>query len=94
MIKTVKVKDRKYEIDTTPQSSDGFRYSHAEIYKVNESPASGIIANFLREVGKGPVNKTLTIIDDEEKKAIVLALGYKFSRSKAWRNTFNYYSRR
>ena len=94
MIKTVEINNKKYEIDTTPQSSNSFRYSYAKIYEVSERPASGRIATFLREFGKEPVNKTLIIIEEDEKKAVVLALGRKFSKSKAWRNSFNYYSRR
>lgn len=93
MIKTVEVNGKKYEIDTIPQTSEGWRYSYVDIYKVTESPASGIMANVLRELGKEPVTKTLSIIDEEEKKEVVLALGYRFSRSKAWQNTFDYYSK-
>lgn len=94
MIKTVEVNRKKYEIDTTPQTSDGWRYSYVDVCRVTESPASGVIANVLRELGKEPVTKTLTIIGEQEKKEVVLALGHKFSRSKAWQNTFDYYSRR
>lgn len=92
MIKEVELLGKKFEIDTTPLSAGGFKLLHAEISEVHESPASGMIAGFLREVGKEPMTRTLIVVSPETEHKVVLALGYKFSRSKAWRNLYNYHS--
>lgn len=94
MLREVIVDDQKYEIDTTPVLPNGsFHYSLATIYGVLESPASGVIANFLRDLGKKPVIKTRVEIDEAEKKKVVVALGWKYSRSNAWRNLWELYGR-
>lgn len=95
MLKEATVNGKKYEVDTTPTSPNGpFRYPFAEIYGVSESPASGVVANVLRQLGKKPVTRVHTIVDDDEEKAIVVqALGWKFSQSKAWKNLWELYGR-
>ena len=92
MVKDVIIDGRKYRVDTTPVSPNGpFRYSFAEVYGVSESPATGVVANALRQMGREPVTQILTGLSDKEQATIVQTLGYSFSRSKAWRNLWELY---
>lgn len=94
MLKEAIVDGQKYEIDTIPTSPDGpFRYSYATIYGVLESPASGVLADVLRDLGKEPVTRTLYEVSEAEKKEVVKALGWKFSRSNAWKNLWELHGR-
>lgn len=93
MLKDIKVNGQLYQINTTPIHK-GFRYTFAKVSAISESPASGRLANFLRELGKEPINRTELKVTLEEKQMVVLAAGYKFSRSRAWRNLYEYYARK
>ena len=91
MIKIVEVNGKKYEIDTTPREPSRSTI-YAVISGITESPARGVVANFLRDIGREPVTLTRHYLNDAEEQEVVLSLGWKFSRSNQWRELFNYYS--
>jgi len=92
VIQDVVIDGQKYEVNTTPSSCNG-HYPFATVFGVRESPASGVIANVLRELGKKPVTRVLVEVDRSEIQHIVKSLGWKFSRSRAWQNLWELYGR-
>ena len=85
MEKTVTLNGKEYYINTTPE---GLRY--ADVYGVMHREASGVIADAMTELtGKRPTVRDKTILHGSEVYEVVLALGRKFSRSKAWNRLYD-----
>jgi hypothetical protein len=90
MIKEIQVKDRKYQIDTTPEDRH-----YAEVLAIKETEATGALMDVLSEViGKPMVSRIYTTPSPEEEREVVLTAGWKFSKSKAWKDLFEYHYRR
>jgi hypothetical protein len=65
-----------------------------EVLKISTSPAGGAIANALRGMGKEPTSRCETVVGDDERSEIILACGWKFSKSKTWRDEWDYLYRK
>lgn len=91
MEKIVEVNNETYRVTTTGAGLWGF----AKIERLLLVRASGVMANFLREHGRDPkIILSVAQIRDEEEASVVNALGWKFSRSRAWRQLWEHYNRR
>ena len=87
MNKIVEHSDGKiYEVDTTPDKKH-----FATVYELLPRKASGVIANFLQEyTGHEQYTYDRAILDDDALIEVVVDLGWRFSRSKAWRRLYDW----
>lgn len=91
MLKVAEVNGKQYEIDTTPERLMG-RSVHAKIVEFVERPATGPLAAAISEMsGKPAVTRHYYKVDETTEREVVQALGYKFSKSDAWRNLWEYW---
>ena len=91
MLKEVAVAGKTYEVDTTPVNTFGKPKMFAEVYGVVYTPVnSGVIAGFLAEIGKTPTIRIRLDIEDQEKVGVIVALGWRFSTSRAWSNLYDW----
>ena len=75
-----------YMVETTPSNR-----RHADITQLSPRWARGSISDFLREqTGQEQYYYDRLILSDADTIKLVLELGYKFSRSKAWRNLYDW----
>ena len=77
----------KYQIEITRQRVIVTEYDDTPV-------ATGIIAGFLRESGKTPVQRTWYETSRATQERVILACGWKFSTAKAWRDEWDYLYRR
>lgn len=87
MIKEAEVNGKTYEIDTTPE-----RYHFVQIVKFElHDDTSGVFAQAMAEVAGKPMQiKHRYLISEEEEIEVIVALGRKFSTSKAWKISFDW----
>ena len=75
-----------YLIETTPRER-----IHAQVYQLLPRKASGIIAEFLAEAtGQEQYTYDQAIVPEDELVRLVLELGHKKFRSRAWKNLFDW----
>ena len=75
-----------YEIHTTPQDR-----MFATVEKLRPRRASGVIARFLEEsTGETQYTYDAVVMEDGELIELVMELGHKFSRARAWKNLFDW----
>ena len=75
-----------YLIETTPLNR-----IHAQVYELIPRKASGIVANFLEEVtGQEQYTYDQAIVAEDDLITLVMELGHKQFRSKAWKNLFDW----
>lgn len=85
----IQFQNRSYSIETNPPRS-----RFAEIRRFEEVPAqSGIVAGVLRNYGRNPVTRNYLVTTEDEIRDLVAYLGYSYSRSQAWRRTWELYCR-
>lgn len=76
-----------YQIEITRQRVTVTEYADTPV-------TTGIIAGFLRENGRTPVQRTWYETSRETQEQVILACGWKFSTAKAWRDEWDYLYRR
>lgn len=91
MIRTAEVNGQQYEIDTTPDKVMG-RSVHAKIVRFEDRPASGPLANAISElIGRPSLTRHYYKVEQAEEREVVQTLGYRFSKSTAWGNLWEYW---
>lgn len=86
-MKHVTYNGNKYQIEISKTRVTVTEYEDKEV-------GGGIIAGFLREAGKTPVQRQWYITSREDQENVILACGWKFSKAKAWRDEWDYLYRR
>ena len=72
------------------------RQGYIEVLGISEHKIpvgnGGVVVEALREIVKfEPVSRSQYIVSDEERIEVILACGWKFSKSQNWRNTWELY---
>lgn len=86
MIKDVEYKGQLYEIDTTPENRHFATINGIDFMTCN-SPLSQVMEEL---TGRKLKARLQFKVEDDTKMELVLHLGYKFSRSKAWNALFDW----
>ena len=88
MIARVEYNGKEYHIDTTPEGE----FAKAEVTQVEYSDATGAFANFWEEASGQRLQdaRHYVVPDAELIDLVVLHLGYKFSRSKAYKRLYDW----
>lgn len=72
-----------YQIDMT--------HEYIKVYEIKERPDTSVLARAIAEAfGKSLVRRAYFEIDDKVRSAIILAAGWKFSRSRRWQDTWQH----
>lgn len=93
MLREVKEGDYIYEINTTPEGMG--RFGCATVEKFALVDLGGVLSGVLEELlGRKSRTRIGVRMNDGEERELVHRLGWKFSRSRAWRNLWEYYRMR
>jgi len=92
-LKDVQIGNEKYQVDTAPTSGDPpIKLSFARILKIIEHPEGGPLAAALGEITRRPMmRQNYTEVGEDELRSVVRSLGWNYSKSNVWRDTWEYY---